>query len=155
MNQLPPMPLPESLWGEQWCFASVSAGDILEEFGSRSIPFKKIPDSFLPIKLGLAVTVSIPGVIIYGGKQSLRLARWLNENNPVSLNYIPGAPDGLILQSSSTNPWIVATFTDIDVTAAGKVYQQRKKVSGGVHFLLVQPDHSGITFTGFWLLKDI
>jgi hypothetical protein len=109
----------------------------------------------LPIKLGLAVTVSIPGVIIYGGKQSLRLARWLSENNPVSLNYIAGAPDGLILQSGSTNRWIVATFTDTDVTAAAKVYQQRKKVSEGVHFLIVQPDNSGMTFSGFWLLKDI
>ena len=93
-------------------------------------------------------------MIIYGGRQSLRLARWLQETNPVSLNYILGSPDGLILEAGLADRWILATFEDAEVTAAAKVYEQRKQLSKGLHFLLVQPDDSGMTFSGFWLLKE-
>jgi hypothetical protein len=105
-----------------------------------------------PINLGLASTIPIPGVVIYGGRQSMRLARWLQEANPVTLNYIAGAPDGLILEASLADRWILATFEDEEVAAAAKVYAQRKQVSKRLHFLLVQPDDSGMTYSGFWLL---
>ncbi|MER3590014.1 MAG: hypothetical protein C4322_21265, partial [Mastigocladus sp. ERB_26_1] len=49
--------------------------------------------------------------------------------------------------------WILVTFTDPEVAAAGRVYEQRKQESCGLHFLLVQPDDSGMTFSGFWLLR--
>ena len=152
IDQPPPVPLPENLWGEEWRFVNIPAGDIVDEFAQRPIPILQIPEFLKPMNLGLASNIPIPGVIIYGGRQSLRLARWLEENNPVSLNYIPGAPDGLILEAGLADRWILATFEDTEVTAAGKVYQQRKQVSKGLHFLLVQPDDSGMTFTGFWLL---
>ncbi|TVQ65436.1 MAG: DUF1092 family protein, partial [Spirulina sp. DLM2.Bin59] len=31
---------------------------------------------------------------------------------------------------------------------------QQRQASRGLHFLLIQPDDSAITFTGFWLLAD-
>lgn len=149
----PPLPLPENLWGDSWRFASLPAGDIVEAFIGRPLPILEMPTSLLPLNLGLASTVPVPGVIIDGGRQSMRLARWLQDANPFSLNYIAGAPDGLILEAGLADRWVVATFEDKEVKEAAKIYQQRQELSKGLHFLLVQPDDSGMTYTGFWLLK--
>ncbi len=111
-----------------------------------------MPHELLPLQLGLASTVAIPGVVIDGGRQSMPLARWLQEVQPVALHYIPGAPDGLILEAGLSERWVMATFEDKEVAAAARLYEQRKQTSQGLHFLLVQPDDSGMTYTGFWLL---
>ncbi|MBE9256262.1 Tab2/Atab2 family RNA-binding protein [Dolichospermum sp. LEGE 00246] len=154
MDKLPPLPLPENLWGEEWRFATIPSGDIVDEFAERLIPFLQIPEFLKPINLGLASTVPIPGVVIYGGRKSMRLAQWLKESQPVSLNYIAGAPDGLVLEAGLVDKWVLVTFTDEEVTVAGKLYQERKQLSRGLHFLLVQPDDSGMTYSGLWLLQD-
>ena len=154
VDKPPPIPLPENLWGKEWRFATILSGDIVDEFSERPIPILQIPEFLHPINLGLASTIPIPGVIIYAGRKSMQLAQWLRESNPVSLNYIAGAPDGLVLESGLVDRWILATFTDEEVTAAGKLYQQRKQLSQGLHFLLVQPDDSGMTYSGLWLLQD-
>jgi hypothetical protein len=49
--------------------------------------------------------------------------------------------------------WILNTFDDPDMRSAAQQYEQRKQASQGLHFLLVQPDDSGMTYTGFWLLR--
>lgn len=149
----PPVPLPENLWGEGWRFASLPAGDIAEVFQGRPLPILSMPELLLPLNLGLASTVPVPGVVIDGGRQSMRLARWLQDAKPVALNYIAGAPDGLILEAGLASRWVVATFEDSEVKAAAEIYQQRLQLSQGLHFLLVQPDDSGMTYTGFWLLN--
>lgn len=154
LDKPPPMPLAENIWGEEWRFASLTAGDVVEVFGDCPIPILKMPEYLLPINLGLASTIPVPGVIIYGGKQSMRLARWLQQADPVALNYIGGTPDGLVLEAGLVDRWIVATFEDKQVGVAAKAYEQRKQQSRGLHFLLVQPDDSGMTYTGFWLLRD-
>ncbi|MDZ8054171.1 MAG: Tab2/Atab2 family RNA-binding protein [Aulosira sp. ZfuVER01] len=153
IDKPPPVPLPENLWGEQWRFATLSAGDVETAFSDRPIPILHLPEYLKPLNLGLASTTPIPGVVIYGGRQSMRLARWLHEARPVALNYVAGAPDGLILEAGLVDRWIVATFEDAEVTAAAQVYQQRQQLSKGIHFLLVQPDDSGMTYSGFWLLQ--
>jgi hypothetical protein len=153
LDRPPPVPLPEELWGEQWRFASVPAGYLEETFAERPIPIAQMPEALLPLKLGLASTVPIPGVAIDGGRQSMQLARWFQSVRPVALNYIPGPPDGLILEAGLVDRWVVATFEDPEVAQAARRYQQRKQHSQGLHFLLVQPDNSGMTYTGFWLLK--
>jgi hypothetical protein len=150
-----PLPLPENLWGEEWAFGTIPSGDIVDEFAERPIPILQIPESIKPINLGLASTVAIPGVIIYGGRKSMGLAQWLQESTPVELNYLAGDPNGLVLESGLVDRWILATFTDAEVTTAGKLYQQRKRLSHGLHFLVVQPDKSGMTYSGFWLLQDV
>ncbi len=154
LDKPPPAPLPELLWGEEWRFATLAAGDVVEMFGDRPIPILHMPEFLLPIHLGLASTLPVPGVVIYGGRQSMRLARWLQQADPVALNYVAGAQSGLVLEAGLVDRWIVATFEDQEVAAAGKVYEQRKQQSRGLHFLLVQPDDSGITYSGFWLLCE-
>lgn len=153
IDKPPPMPLPENLWGEQWRFAVLPAGNIEEAFAERPIPILQMPDLLLPLNLGLSSTVPVPGVVIDGGRQSMQLARWLQNVQPVSMNYIAGAPDGLILEAGLVDRWVVATFEDKEVTTAAQVYEQRKQLSKGLHFLLVQPDDTGMTYTGFWLLQ--
>ncbi len=149
----PPQPLPENLWGERWRFASLSAIELSEAFTGRLIPVIEMPDDLAPIKLGIASDVAVPGVVIDGGRRSLQLARWLQAARPISLMAIAGAPDGLILEAGETDRWIVATFDDPEVRSAAQLYEQRKQASKGLHFLLVQPDDSGMTYTGVWLLK--
>ncbi len=152
LDKPPPVPLPENLWGDRWRFARIPAGDIEEGFAQRPIPILQMPNELLPLQLGLASTIAVPGVVIDGGRQSMSLARWLQEIQPVALNYIPGAPDGLILEAGLVERWVMATFEDEEVAAAARLYEQRKQKSQGLHFLLVQPDDSGMTYTGFWLL---
>jgi hypothetical protein len=153
IDKPPPTPLPENIWGEQWRFATLPAGELVDIFAQRPIPILSIPEFLQPINLGLASTVRVPGVVIYGGRQSMRLASWLQNIQPFALNYIPGDPHGLILEAGLVDRWIVATFTDADVVTAAQVYQQRLETSRGLHFLLVQPDDSGMTDSGFWLLR--
>ena len=83
----------------------------------------------------------------------MQLARWLENVRPVAINYSPGAPDGLILEAGLVDRWVMVTFEDKEVAAAGRTFQQRQRLSKGLHFLLVQPDDSGMTFTGVWLLQ--
>lgn len=154
LDQPPPTPLPENLWGEQWRFATIRASDIVESFSQRLIPIKEMPEFLLPLNLGLASTATIPGVIIDGGKKSLQIARWLQSIAPVALNYIPGEPNGLVLEAGLNSRWIVNTFTDKEVIAAAVAYTQRQQLAQGLHFLLVQPDNSGMTYSGFWLLSQ-
>jgi hypothetical protein len=154
IDKPPPLPLPEHLWGEQWRMATVKAGDLIDTFADLPIPVKEIPEFITPIQLGLASTVAVPGIVIYGGRSSMQLARWLQEIKPVSISYIPGQPDGLILEAGLCDRWVIATFEDKEVAAAAQNYQTRKQLIKGLHFLLVQPDDSGMTYSGFWLLQD-
>ncbi len=153
LEKSPPVPLPENLWGNEWRFATLQAGELTDIFTQRPIPILYLPEYLKPINLGVASTVPIPGVVIYGGKQSMRLARWLQQSVPIALNYISGAPDGLVLEAGLVDRWVMVTFDDVEVSTAAKVYDSRKQLSRGLHFLLVQPDDSGMTYTGFWLLQ--
>lgn len=151
----PPQPIPDSLRGDLWRFAALPAGDVVDAFCDRLIPFLNLPDPLQPLNLGLASALPVPGVVIEGGRRSRQLAQWLQDAHPVSLNYIAGAPDGLILEAGDVDRWIINTFDDPEVRTAAQQYEQRKHASGGLHFLLVQPDDSGMTYTGVWLLRAI
>ncbi|MGK7918973.1 MAG: Tab2/Atab2 family RNA-binding protein [Trichodesmium sp.] len=147
----PPVPLAENLWGDRWRFATLPAVNI-EDIIEYPMPILSAPKFLLPLNLGLSSTTLIPGVVIDGGRQSMMLARWLETTKPYLLRYIPGDPDGLILEAGLVDRWVVTTFSDPEMSGAAQSYEQRKQQSQGLHFLLVQPDDSGMTYTGFWLL---
>lgn len=156
LEKPPPQGLPEKLWGEQWRFATIAAPEI-KLMRDRPIPILEMPEALMPMSLKLASTTKIPGIVIYGGKQSMRLARWLEQAKPVALNYIPttaGVSGGLVLEAGLVDRWIVATFEDREVAKAAQLYEQRQQETEGLHFLLVQPDESGMTYSGFWLLRE-
>ena len=152
-----PQNLPENIWGENWNMVSISAGEIVEFATNRPIPFCDLPKSLSAINAKLEPTTKVPGIVIQGGKKSLILARWLAQEQPVALNYIAteiGKSGGLVLEAGLVDRWIIATFESSAVARAAKAYEQAKQESQGLHFLLLQPDDSGMTYTGFWLLKD-
>ncbi|MEO0397677.1 MAG: Tab2 family RNA-binding protein, partial [Cyanobacteria bacterium P01_A01_bin.137] len=82
------------------------------------------------------------------------LAQWLDSVRPVFAQSLPGSPDGLILEAGLADRWVLATFDDADVRGAAQAFEQRKQVAKGLHFLLIRPDDSGMTYTGLWLLQD-
>jgi hypothetical protein len=148
-----PGPVPEFLWGEQWRFGAVSATDFQGGLAAEPIPIQTVPSAWLPLALGLASATAIPGVIIDGGQRSLALAQWLASQSPVTLTAIAGEPDGLILEAGLCDRWILATYEDPQVKMAAKTFMQRQQAAKGLHFLLVRPDDSGMTYTGLWLLR--
>ncbi|OWY66114.1 hypothetical protein B7486_38295 [cyanobacterium TDX16] len=154
LDKPPPVPLPENLWGDRWRFASLPAGDLEAAFKDRPLPILDMPESLLPLNLGLASTIAVPGVIIYGDRKSMQLARWLQAAQPIALKYVPGELAGLVLDAGLADRWVVATFSDSEAIASAQTYAQRQQQSQGLHFLLVQPDDSGMTYTGFFLLKE-
>jgi hypothetical protein len=107
------------------------------------------------VALQLSSTLLIPGVVIDGGRRSMQLAQWLQRAKPFALNYIPGQPDGLVLEAGLVDRWILTTFADPEVIAAARTFQERQRAAKGLHFLLVQPDDSGMTYSGFWLLQQL
>jgi RNA-binding protein Tab2/Atab2 len=149
----PPQPIPDVLMGDKWQFVTLTAKELVTDFNDRPIPIVSMPDYLLPPHWGLGANVAIPGVIIYGGKQSMRLARWIAETEPVSLDYLGDDPGGLLLDAGLADRWVMVTFNDPEVSRAAKLYEARKKLVHGLHFLLVTPDDSGITDSGIWLLQ--
>lgn len=154
LDRPPPLPLDDTLLGQQWQFAALPAKEVVDAFAGRMVPILEIPEAFSPLTLGLSSTAPIPGVIIQAGRRSLRLAQWLQSIQPVALNYMPGTPNGLILEAGLVDRWILATFEDAEMATAATNFEQRKQVSQGLHFLLIQPDDSAVTYSGYWLLKS-
>ena len=157
LDRPPPQNLPENIWGKNWNLASISAREIIEFGENRPIPFRDLPASLKIINGSLQPATKVPGIVINGEKKSLILARWLDREKPVALNYIPteiGKSGGLVLETGLVDRWILATFESEAVAKAAKAYEEAKQQSLGLHFLLVQPDESGMTYTGFWLLKN-
>ena len=147
-----PVPVSEQLWGDRWRFATLPVAE-LDSFAAHPMRVRSLPRELHPLELGLASTASLPGLVIDGGRQSLQLAQWLETVTPVAVNYIPGAPDGLILEAGLAERWVLATFDDSEVQAAARLYHQRQQEAKGLHFLIIQPDDSGRTYTGLWLLQ--
>ena len=148
-----PVPVPESLWGEQWRFGNLSAQDFQESLRHEPIPIQAVPGDWLPLQVGLASTTAIPGMIIDAGRQAMALAQWLQAQQPAALTYMPGAPDGVVLSAGLVERWVLTTFEDDQVKAAARTFSDRQHQAKGLHFLLVRPDDSGMTFTGLWLLR--
>ncbi|MBI4781875.1 MAG: Tab2/Atab2 family RNA-binding protein [Oscillatoriophycideae cyanobacterium NC_groundwater_1537_Pr4_S-0.65um_50_18] len=149
----PPIPMPENLWGEKWRFGGIAAQNLIPAFQDRPIPILKIPEFLCPSNFDIPPTTLIPGVIIDAGRKSMQLAQWIEQVNPAELQYVPGNPQGLILEAGLVDRWILNTFTNEEITPSAQTFQQRKNDAQGLHFLLVQPDNSGLTYTGFWLLQ--
>lgn len=157
----PPVPVPENLWGAErsassrWGFTALAAYDFEQTLPYEPIPLRHLPPSLMPSQLGLASTTPIPGVVVDAGRQAMALARWIQASAPAWLSYVRGEPDGLILEAGLCDRWVFTTFSDADVASAGQRFEQRKRDSQGLHFLLVRPDDSGMTTTGLWLLQQV
>ena len=153
-----PQPLPENLWGDKWQIANIKAGQIVDLFSDRPIPICHLPESLYPINLSIASDVPIPGIVVYGGRKSMQIARWIDRENPAFINYIPteiGKSGGFILETGLVDRWVFNTFESEQAAETARNYEQKKQAAQGLHFVLIQPDDSGMTYTAFWLLREL
>jgi hypothetical protein len=150
----PPLPLPDALMGHAWQFASLTAQSLEQDLLAKPIPVTVIPQP--PSRFGIASSTVIPGVVVYGGRRALKLAQWVAAQTPSQLNFIQGEPSGLVLagEAEMAQRWVFLTFTDAEVVQAAQAFEARKSQAQGLHFLLVQPDDSGVTYTGLFLFKQ-
>ena len=155
IEPLPPQPMPENLWGERWQFVTLAASELESVLLQRPIPIQGIPPQLLPSQLGLATGTKIPGVLINGGRRTMQLAQWLQQHQPASMQTIQAELSGLILSAGLHERHILATYGDPDIISAAQEFEQGKQESQGLHFLLVTPDDSGVTYTGVWLLSAL
>ena len=157
LEKPPPQALPENLWGDEWQIANIAAGQIIDLFSDRPIPISSIPPELYPINLNLTSDIFIPGVVVFGGRKSMQLARWIGEQNPAFIKYIPtevGKSGGFILETGLVDRWVFNTFESEQAASIARKYEDNKQTSKGLHFLLIQPDDSGMTTTAFWLLRE-
>ena len=154
LEQPAPNPVPEELWGEQWRFGSLSAQDFQTSLIQEPIPIQSVPEEWLPLPMGIASNTLIPGVIVDAGRRTMALAQWLQAQQPATLTYMSGPPHGVILEAGLVNRWVFVTFEDEQVGSAARTFVARQQEVQGLHFLLVRPDDSGMTFTGLWLLRS-
>ena len=131
LDKPPPQPLPETLWGDRWQIANIAAGQIIDLFSDRPIPICRIPTEFHPINIGIPSSVFIPGVVVYGGRTSMQLARWIEKQVPAFINYIPtevGKSGGFILETGLVDRWIFNTFESEQAAEIAKNYEQKNKL---------------------------
>ena len=158
LEKAPPQALPEAIWGDNWQIANIAAGQIVEIFSDRPIPIRSLPESLFPINLGIPSDIPIPGLVVFGGRKSMQIARWIQQNKPAFVNYIPteaGKSGGFILETGLADRWVFNTFESEQAATIAKSYEEKKQTAKGLHFLLIQPDDSGMTYTAFWLLRQI
>ncbi|NJN39028.1 MAG: DUF1092 family protein [Acaryochloridaceae cyanobacterium CSU_3_4] len=155
VEQLPPQPLPEALWGEQWQFVTLAATELESGLLQRPIPLQDIPSQLLPSQLSLAATTPVPGVLINGGRRSMQLAQWIQQRQPMALTAMRAELSGLILAAGLNERHILVTYDHAEMVLAAQQFEQDQHNSQGLHFLLIQPDDSGVTYTGLWLLSTV
>lgn len=155
IEPLPPQPMPEHLWGDQWQFVTLAASELESVLLQRPIPMRTVPEMLLPSHLGLAADTRIPGVLINGGRRSMQLAQWLQQQQPASMQVMRAELSGLIMAAGLNERYVLVTYDDADIVSAAQGFEQGKQGSQGLHFLLVQPDDSGVTYTGMWLLSSL
>jgi hypothetical protein len=147
-----PQPLPETLWGERWQFVGLPAQALEERLLSRPIPHRLVAS--MPSECGLSAETLVPGIMIEAGRQSMRLARWITEASPLKVTAMSRELGAVMLTTLAGEQWILTTYSDTEVHQAGQTFEQRKQGSRGLHFLLVQPDDSGVTYSGLWVLRS-
>jgi RNA-binding protein Tab2/Atab2 len=145
-----PQPLPDHLWGERWQFVGLPAQALEEQLLSRPIPHRFVAN--VPSQCGLPPDTLIPGIMIEAGRQSMRLARWIAEASPLKVTAMSRELGAVMLTTQVGIQWILTTYSDPEVHQAGKTFEQRKQTTQGLHFLLIQPDDSGVTYSGLWVL---
>ena len=147
-----PQPLPEALWGERWQFVRLRAADLESRLLASPIPIREVSPLALPSQQLLPPETLIPGVAVEAGRQSRPLARWAAAQQPMKLEAV-NRELGALMLDTSTQRWIIATYQDETVTEAAQSFEALKRDTKGIHFLLIQPDDTGITYAGLWILR--
>lgn len=148
-----PQPMPENLWGERWQFVRLTVEDLEHRLLLHPIPIRRVSPAALPSQQALTADALIPGIVLEAGKRSLTLSRWIEQQQPTSVAAV-NRELGAVMLDSASHRWILATYQDQAVQEAAKNFEDLKLHSSGIHFLLIQPDDSGTTHSGLWILRE-
>jgi hypothetical protein len=145
-----PQRLPDALEGQQWVFVSLSA-DELAEMPEWDIGFGEA----FPLELAqLPPETRIPGVLIFSPR-ALPLAGWMSGLELAFLRVDNSVGTRLILETGSTESWILANIKNPQIIVEAKGFTEAKQKANGVHFIGIQSSPQAESFAGFWLLQEI
>jgi hypothetical protein len=144
-----PQRLPDALMPKQWAFVSLTAGD-LQEMSEWDISFAEA----FPMPPNITAETPIPGVILFSGR-ALAIAGWMSGIELAFWKYIPGEPARLILETGSSDSWILANLKNKQLIKEAEGFEAAKQQADRIHFLAVQSDRQSQSFAGFWLLQEL
>ena len=133
--------------GDRWAFVT------LEVQGFRDM--KEWEISFgegFPLSLfDLSPETKIPGLVIFSPR-AMPFAGWMSGIELSQIQLQQGSRPRLILQTGTSECWILADITNPDTLKEAQGFQEAKEKAQGVHFLAIQSDPEAEAFAGFWLL---
>lgn len=142
--------LPDAIRGDKddkWAFVTLEA-QAFQEMEEWDISFGE----GFPLSLfELAPEAKIPGLIIFSPR-AMPFAGWMSGMELSQIQLQQGSMPRLILQTGTSECWILADITNPDTLEEAKGFQQAKEKAAGVHFLAIQRDPNSESFAGFWLL---
>lgn len=145
-----PAILPDAIRGDRedkWAFVTLEA-QAFQEMEEWDISFGE----GFPLSLfELSQETKIPGLIIFSPR-AMPFAGWMSGMELSQIQLQQGSMPRLILQTGSSECWILANITNSDTLEEAKRFQQAKEKAEGVHFLAIQRDPNSESFAGFWLL---
>jgi len=145
-----PQRLPDALEGQQWTFVTLEAADLLD-MPDWEIGFGEA----FPLDMAhLSGSTRIPGVLIFSPR-ALPLAGWMSGLELAYLRFDQNQGDRLILETGSTESWILANMKTPQLLTEAENFTQAKQAANGVHFIGVQSDPQAQSFAGFWLLQEV
>lgn len=133
--------------GDKWAFVTLEAA-AFQEMGEWEISFGE----GFPLSLfELASETKIPGLVIFSPR-AMPFAGWMSGIELSQIQLQQGSLPRLVLQTGSSECWILADITNPETLKEAQGFAAAKKEAKGVHFLAIQTDPSSESFAGFWLL---
>lgn len=145
-----PAILPDAIRGDKddkWAFVTLEAQSF-QEMAEWEISFGE----GFPLSLfELDPETKIPGLVIFSPR-AMPFAGWMSGIELSQIQLQQGSLPRLILQTGSSECWILADITNPETLKEAKSFQQAKEKAEGVHFFAIQSDPNSEAFAGFWLL---
>ena len=133
--------------GDQWAFVTLEAA-AFQEMNEWEISFGEgFPLSFFD----LPPETKVPGLVILSPR-AMPFAGWMSGMELSQIQLQEGSLPRLVLQTGTSQCWILADITNPDTLQEAKGFKQAKEQAQGVHFLAIQGDPNSEAFAGFWLL---
>lgn len=133
--------------GDKWAFVTLEA-EAFPDMEEWDISFGE----GFPLSLfDLSPKTKIPGLVIFSPR-AVPFAGWMSGIELSQIQLQQGSLPRLILQTGSSECWILADITNPETLKEAKGFQEAKEGANGVHFLAIQTDPNSETFAGFWLL---
>lgn len=133
--------------GDKWAFVTLEA-EAFQEMDEWEISFGE----GFPLSLfELSPETKIPGLVIFSPRAT-PFAGWMSGIELSQIQLQQGSLPRLILQTGTSECWVLADITNPETLEEAKGFQQGKDQAQGVHFLAIQSDPNSEAFAGFWLL---